>query len=120
MNRKACVPCCHVNLRCILSVPQVQSWALQQGERIQATLSTVEAEREEVQRLLDWICSAEESLNLRDQDPLPEDMEQMEELITQHAVLTDITNQTHYLLNSRKLHNVLTNIPDNNYLTTYR
>lgn len=73
---------------------QVQSWAQQQGERIRAVMATAEAEREEVQRLLDWISSAEESLHLRDQEPLPEDMEQMEELITQHAVLTDITNQT--------------------------
>ncbi|XP_062393936.1 microtubule-actin cross-linking factor 1, isoforms 6/7 [Sardina pilchardus] len=72
---------------------EVQSWAQQQGERIQGALSSVEAEREEVQRLLDWINSAEESLHLQNREPLPEDMEQMEELITQHAVFMEELNR---------------------------
>lgn len=67
-------------------LPQVQTWVQQQAERIQAVLSTLEAERKEVQRLLDWISSAEETLNLRDQEPLPDDIEQTAELITQHTV----------------------------------
>ncbi|TTA40550.1 Microtubule-actin cross-linking factor 1, isoforms 1/2/3/5 [Bagarius yarrelli] len=66
---------------------EVQTWAQQHGERIQAALSVLEAERKEVQCLLDWISSAEESLNLRDQEPLLDDIEQSAELITQHAVL---------------------------------
>uniref|UniRef100_A0A4W5L978 Uncharacterized protein n=1 Tax=Hucho hucho TaxID=62062 RepID=A0A4W5L978_9TELE len=48
---------------------EVQTWAQQQGQRIQASLSALEAEREKLQRLLDWISSAEEALNLRDQEP---------------------------------------------------
>ncbi|XP_058251804.1 microtubule-actin cross-linking factor 1, isoforms 6/7 isoform X1 [Hemibagrus wyckioides] len=64
---------------------EVQTWAQQQAERIQAALSALEAERKEVQRLLTWISSAEESLNLRDQEALPDDIEQTAELITQHA-----------------------------------
>ncbi|KAL2084634.1 hypothetical protein ACEWY4_020152 [Coilia grayii] len=71
---------------------EVQSWAQQQGERIQAGLAAVEAEREEVQQLLDWISSAEESLKLRDQEPLPADMEQMEELMAQHAAFMEELN----------------------------
>uniref|UniRef100_A0A8C1P0N8 Uncharacterized protein n=1 Tax=Cyprinus carpio TaxID=7962 RepID=A0A8C1P0N8_CYPCA len=54
---------------------EVQTWAKQQAERIQTTLSALEAEREEIQRLLDWICSAEETLSLKEQEPLPEDPE---------------------------------------------
>lgn len=69
-------------------VAQVQTWAKQQAERIQTTLSALEAEREKIQRLLDWISSAEESLNLKEQEPLPEDIELIADLITQHAVLT--------------------------------
>lgn len=65
---------------------QVQTWAQQQAERIQAALSALEAERMEVQHLLNWISSAEESLNLRDQESLPDDIEQTAELITQHTV----------------------------------
>ncbi|XP_060776821.1 microtubule-actin cross-linking factor 1, isoforms 6/7 [Neoarius graeffei] len=68
---------------------EVQTWAQQQAERIQAMLSTLEAERKEVQCILDWISSAEETLNLRDQEPLPDDMEQTAELITQHTVFMD-------------------------------
>lgn len=65
---------------------QVQTWAQQQGQKIQASLAALEAEREEVQRLLDWISSAEEALNLRDQEPLPDSTEQNQELIEQHTV----------------------------------
>uniref|UniRef100_A0A8C1SSB6 Microtubule actin crosslinking factor 1 n=1 Tax=Cyprinus carpio TaxID=7962 RepID=A0A8C1SSB6_CYPCA len=52
---------------------QVQTWAKQQAERIQTTLSALGAEREEIQRLLDWISSAEQTLSLKEQEPLPED-----------------------------------------------
>ena len=65
---------------------QVQTWAQQQGQKIEATLASLEAEREEVQRLLDWISSAEEALSLRDQEPTAETTEQNQELIEQHAV----------------------------------
>ncbi|XP_058877410.1 microtubule-actin cross-linking factor 1, isoforms 6/7 isoform X2 [Acipenser ruthenus] len=64
---------------------EVQAWARQQGERIQGSLSNLEAEREEVQRLLDWISAAEESLTLRDQEPAPEETAQAQELIQQHT-----------------------------------
>ncbi|XP_041098612.1 microtubule-actin cross-linking factor 1, isoforms 1/2/3/5 [Polyodon spathula] len=64
---------------------EVQAWARQQGQRIQGSLSNLEAEREEVQRLLDWISAAEESLTLRDQEPAPEETAQAQELIQQHA-----------------------------------
>ncbi|XP_036395464.1 microtubule-actin cross-linking factor 1 [Megalops cyprinoides] len=72
---------------------EVQTWAQQQGERVQASLSALEAEREEVQRLLDWISSAEESLTLRDQEPLPESIAQAEEAISQHTVFMDELNR---------------------------
>lgn len=74
-----------------MCMTQVQTWVQQQAERIQAVLSALEAERKEVQHLLNWISSAKESLKLRDQEPLPDSIEQTAELITQHAVriLTD-------------------------------
>lgn len=65
---------------------QVQTWAQQQGQKIEASLAALEAEKEEVQRLLDWISSAEESLSLREQEPLAETTEQNQELIEQHLV----------------------------------
>ncbi|KAM9488562.1 microtubule-actin cross-linking factor 1, isoforms 6/7 [Clarias gariepinus] len=68
---------------------EVQTWAQQQAERIQAALSALEAERKEVQRLLNWISAAEESLHLRDQEGLPDEIEQTAELITQHMGFMD-------------------------------
>ncbi|XP_053289199.1 microtubule-actin cross-linking factor 1, isoforms 6/7 [Pleuronectes platessa] len=68
---------------------EVQTWAQQQGQKIHGSLAVLEAEREEVQRLLDWISSAQEALNLRDQEPLPEATEQNLELIEQHTVFMD-------------------------------
>ena len=65
---------------------QVQSWAQQQGQRIQSGLAALQAEREEVQGLLDWISSAEEALLLREQEPPAETLEINMELIAQHLV----------------------------------
>uniref|UniRef100_A0A803JT26 Microtubule-actin cross-linking factor 1 n=1 Tax=Xenopus tropicalis TaxID=8364 RepID=A0A803JT26_XENTR len=67
---------------------EVMSWAHQQGERIKSQIQSLATEREEVTRLIDWITAAEEALSLRDQDPLPEDMAALEELISHHAVRT--------------------------------
>lgn len=66
--------------------PQVLSWAQQQGERLQAQRASLAAEREEMAQLIDWITAAEEALSLRDQEPLPEEAEQLEELNAQHTV----------------------------------
>ncbi|XP_051999453.1 microtubule-actin cross-linking factor 1, isoforms 6/7 [Xyrauchen texanus] len=68
---------------------EVQMWAKQQAERIHSMLSALEAERKEVQKLLDWISSSEESLSLKEQETLPEDIELTAELITQHLVFMD-------------------------------
>ncbi|XP_009469978.1 PREDICTED: epiplakin [Nipponia nippon] len=64
---------------------EVLSWAQQQGERLQAQTASLAAEREEVAQLIDWITAAEEALSLRDQEPLPEEAEQLEELNAQHT-----------------------------------
>ncbi|KAM5158164.1 microtubule-actin cross-linking factor 1, isoforms 6/7-like [Mantella aurantiaca] len=74
---------------CRTRYQEVLSWAKQQGDRIQAQIHSLAAEREEVARLLDWITSAEEALGLRDQEPLPEDMEAMGEIISQHSVFME-------------------------------
>lgn len=70
---------------------QVQTWAQQQGQKIEASLAALETEREEVQRLLDWISSAEEALSLRDQEPPAETTEQNQELFEQHTVQRFLT-----------------------------
>ncbi|KAL4617127.1 dystonin-like [Arapaima gigas] len=94
----ACHPESVITIKSWISVTatryeEVQAWARQQGERIRGSLSAMEAEKEEVQRLLDWISSAEESLNLREQEVLPESTETTEELIAQHGVFTEELNR---------------------------
>ncbi|RLV88666.1 hypothetical protein DV515_00015422 [Chloebia gouldiae] len=72
---------------------QVLSWAQQQGERLRAQAAALAAEREETAQLLDWITAAEEALGLRDQEPLPEEAEPLEELSAQHAVFMEELNR---------------------------
>uniref|UniRef100_F7EL86 EF-hand domain-containing protein n=1 Tax=Ornithorhynchus anatinus TaxID=9258 RepID=F7EL86_ORNAN len=71
---------------------EVLSWAQKQGQRAQERLEVLEAQRAELTRLLDWITAAEEALTLRDLEPLPEDMEQLERLRAQHT-FTEELNQ---------------------------
>ncbi|XP_027488240.1 microtubule-actin cross-linking factor 1-like, partial [Corapipo altera] len=72
---------------------EVLSWAQQQGERLRAQAAVLAAEREETEQLMDWITAAEEALGLRDQEPLPEEAEQLEELIAQHTVFMEELNR---------------------------
>ncbi|RMB88007.1 hypothetical protein DUI87_35623 [Hirundo rustica rustica] len=72
---------------------EVQGWAQQQGERLRAQAAALAAEREEAQRLLEWMAAAEEALALRDQEPLPEEAEALEELSAQHAVFMEELNR---------------------------
>ncbi|XP_044309192.1 dystonin-like, partial [Varanus komodoensis] len=90
--------CCHpdsaITIRSWVTVArsrfqEVSGWAQQQDERLQAQMATLAAKQEEVARLFDWVAAAEESLSLRDREPLPEDAEQLEELSSQHAVFVE-------------------------------
>ncbi|XP_050795246.1 microtubule-actin cross-linking factor 1, isoforms 6/7-like isoform X3 [Gopherus flavomarginatus] len=72
---------------------EVLSWAQQQGERLQAQTARLAVEREEMGRLVDWIAAAEESLSLRDQETLPDDAQQLEELSSQHVEFMEELNR---------------------------
>ncbi|XP_064559303.1 plectin [Zonotrichia leucophrys gambelii] len=72
---------------------EVLSWAQQQGERLRAQAAALAAEREDTEQLLEWITAAEEALGLRDQEPLPEEAEPLEELSAQHAVFMEELNR---------------------------
>ncbi|KAG8431934.1 hypothetical protein GDO86_019212 [Hymenochirus boettgeri] len=90
----ACHPDSVINIKSWLNITntryqEVMSWAHQQGERINTQIQSLATEREEITRLIDWVTAAEEALSLRDQDPLPEDMTALEELISQHAVFME-------------------------------
>ncbi|XP_053323911.1 microtubule-actin cross-linking factor 1, isoforms 6/7-like [Spea bombifrons] len=94
----ACHPDSTITIKSWLNIAktryqEVASWAQQQGERIHAQIQALATEREEVARLLDWITSAEEALGIRDQEPLPNDIEAMEEVVSQHSVFMDELTQ---------------------------
>ncbi|XP_060099013.1 microtubule-actin cross-linking factor 1, isoforms 6/7-like [Heteronotia binoei] len=72
---------------------EVESWAQRQEERLRGQAASLAAEREEVARLMDWMRAAEEALGLREQEPLPEDAQQLQELASQHAVFMDQLSQ---------------------------
>uniref|UniRef100_A0A8B9GHF7 EF-hand domain-containing protein n=1 Tax=Amazona collaria TaxID=241587 RepID=A0A8B9GHF7_9PSIT len=72
---------------------EVQRWAQQQGERLQAQASRLEAEREDAAQLLEWMAVAEEALGLRDTEPLPQEAELLQELSAQHAVFMEELNR---------------------------
>ncbi|CAL1610620.1 unnamed protein product [Knipowitschia caucasica] len=71
---------------------EVHAWAQQQGHKIHTTLVALTAERQEIQSLLDWISSAEETVNVRQQEPPAETTEQNQGLIDQHAVFMEELN----------------------------
>ncbi|CAL8287218.1 unnamed protein product [Merluccius merluccius] len=94
----SCHPDSIITLKSWISVTktrfeEVQTWADQQNQRISGGLAAVAAEREEVQRLLDWISSAEEALGLRDQEPLADTVERNLEVIAQHMVFMEELNR---------------------------
>ncbi|KAK7887153.1 hypothetical protein WMY93_026774 [Mugilogobius chulae] len=72
---------------------EVHTWTQEQGQKILTILLELEGERQEIQRLLDWISSAEETLNLREQEPVVETTEQNQELIDQHTIFMEELNK---------------------------
>ncbi|KAM3841399.1 microtubule-actin cross-linking factor 1, isoforms 6/7-like [Vipera latastei] len=107
------VQCQQLQLDCITSLGEeilsachpgavgtVQSWVVlaksrfqqlcnqvqQQEQQLQAQAASLAADQETVERLSDWITATEETLSLWDQEPLPEDARQLEELRCQHTV----------------------------------
>ncbi|XP_029694434.1 microtubule-actin cross-linking factor 1 isoform X1 [Takifugu rubripes] len=94
----ACHPDSIITIKSWISVTktryeEVQTWGQQQSQKIESSLAALEAEKEEIQRLLDWISSADEALCLRDQDALAETTEQNQELIEQHTVFMEELNK---------------------------
>ncbi|XP_032078255.1 microtubule-actin cross-linking factor 1-like [Thamnophis elegans] len=65
---------------------QLCSQVQQQEQRLKGQAASLAANQEEAERLSAWITAAQESLRLRDQEPLPEDKRQLEEIGCQHVV----------------------------------
>ncbi|XP_077193462.1 microtubule-actin cross-linking factor 1 isoform X22 [Paroedura picta] len=63
---------------------EVLTWAKQHQQRLEAALSELVANAELLEELLAWIQWAETTLIQRDQDPTPQNIEQVKALITEH------------------------------------
>ncbi|XP_048472114.1 microtubule-actin cross-linking factor 1-like [Rhincodon typus] len=68
---------------------EVRTWASYQADRVEAAMLSLSLEQQDLQHLQEWLEEAAESLNWKDQEPLPENTVQLEELLTQHSVLLD-------------------------------
>ncbi|XP_042296316.1 microtubule-actin cross-linking factor 1 isoform X3 [Sceloporus undulatus] len=63
---------------------EVLAWAKQHQQRLEAALSELVANAELLEELLAWIQWAETTLIQRDQDPMPQNIEQVKALIVEH------------------------------------
>lgn len=65
---------------------QVLTWAKQHQQRLEAALSELVANAELLEELLAWIQWAETTLIQRDQEPMPQNIDQVKALIAEHQV----------------------------------
>ncbi|KAJ7304445.1 hypothetical protein JRQ81_012006, partial [Phrynocephalus forsythii] len=63
---------------------EVLAWAKQHQQRLEAALSELVANAELLEELLAWIQWAETTLIQQDQDPMPQNIEQVKALIAEH------------------------------------
>ena len=67
-------------------VLQVQAWARQHQQRLSAALSELQTTQELVENLLGWLQWAETTLNTKDKEPMPQELEEVKGLIAEHQV----------------------------------
>lgn len=74
----------------LASLLQVLTWAKQHQQRLEAALSELVANAELLEELLAWIQWAETALIQRDQEPIPQNIDRVKALITEHQVSLSI------------------------------
>ncbi|KAM9320102.1 microtubule-actin cross-linking factor 1 [Gastrophryne carolinensis] len=72
---------------------EVLTWGNQHQQRLQAALSELLANSELLDELLAWIQWAETTLIQRDQDPMPQSIDQVKALISEHQVFMEEMTQ---------------------------
>ena len=65
---------------------QVQAWARQHQQRLAAALSELLATQDLLENLLTWLQWAETNLNDKDKELLPQEIEEIKNLIAEHQV----------------------------------
>lgn len=70
----------------VLLLLQVQAWARQHQQRLATALSELVANQELLENLLTWLQWAENNINDKDQELLPQEIEEVKSLIAEHQV----------------------------------
>lgn len=74
------------SLICAFAVTQVTAWARQHQQRLSGALSELMATQELLENLLSWLQWAEATLTEKDKEALPQEIEEIKALITDHQV----------------------------------
>ncbi|XP_066421090.1 microtubule-actin cross-linking factor 1-like isoform X2 [Molothrus aeneus] len=85
----ACHPDCITTIKHWITIirarfEEVLTWAKQHQQRLESALSELVANAELLEELLAWIQWAETTLIQRDQDPIPQNIDQVKALISEH------------------------------------
>uniref|UniRef100_A0A663NA24 Microtubule actin crosslinking factor 1 n=1 Tax=Athene cunicularia TaxID=194338 RepID=A0A663NA24_ATHCN len=85
----ACHPDCITTIKHWITIirarfEEVLTWAKQHQQRLEAALSELVANAELLEELLAWIQWAETTLIQRDQEPMPQNIDQVKALISEH------------------------------------
>ncbi|XP_071623642.1 microtubule-actin cross-linking factor 1 isoform X11 [Heliangelus exortis] len=85
----ACHPDCITTIKHWITIirarfEEVLTWAKQHQQRLESALSELVANAELLEELLAWIQWAETTLIQRDQEPMPQNIEQVKGLISEH------------------------------------
>ncbi|XP_040905346.1 dystonin isoform X2 [Toxotes jaculatrix] len=73
---------------------EVQAWARQHQQRLATALTELLATQELLENLLTWLQWAETNLNDKDKEPLPQEIEEVKSLISEHqAFMEEMTRK---------------------------
>uniref|UniRef100_A0A7M4FD60 Microtubule actin crosslinking factor 1 n=1 Tax=Crocodylus porosus TaxID=8502 RepID=A0A7M4FD60_CROPO len=90
----ACHPDCITTIKHWITIirarfEEVLTWAKQHQQRLESALSELVANAELLEELLAWIQWAETTLIQRDQEPMPQNIEQVKALISEHQLFME-------------------------------
>lgn len=83
---------------CVTSRLQVQAWARQHQQRLATALTELLTTQELLENLLTWLHWAETNLSDKDKEPLPQEIEEVKNLIAEHQVKKISGGKRAYLL----------------------
>jgi len=68
----------------------VEAWSNQRGEKIGETLNDIRVNSELLEKLMGWMLGAEATLIMQDQQPIPDNVPIIEQLLQDHLVCVSL------------------------------